>query len=285
MPLAGAALVAALIAAAPAQACDVRKTARVQKPASGTPRPPLIVGDSTMLLATPYLGARGIEADARGCRQLPKGVDLLASRRHAGRLPRVAVLALGANGSIGDGQIRRALRIVGPARVLGLVTPTHPGSGSADAMRRAAARHPDRVLLIDWARHSRGHGRWFAGDGLHVGYEGARAFADLVRRRLDPFFPPRALRVPDAPSAGAKPCGTVLRRGAGLEVLVVRGAARVTCARARGLVRSRSLGGIDGWRYYDWRRAGRRTWTAVLVRRDRRIVVVARPPVRAPAPG
>lgn len=266
-----AVVAAALAGAAPAAACDVKQVARAHENPSRAVRAPLIVGDSTMLLATPYLGARGIEADAQGCRQLDKGIDLLAARRRAGTLPQVAVLALGSNGAIGAAQIRRALRVVGSSRVLGLVTPSRAGSGTAGAMRRAARRHPDRVVLIDWMRFSRGRGGVFAGDGLHVSDRGARVLASFVRRRLAPFFPPRALRVPATPT-GARACGRVGL----LDVLVVRGAERVTCVRARRLARARALAGIAGWRYYDWRHSGRRPWTGVYVRADRRIIVATR---------
>ena len=268
----GAATLAALLSgAAPAAACDARKVARAHEDPGRSLRAPLIVGDSTMLLATPYLAARGIEADARGCRQLAAGVDLLGARRRAGTLPNVAVLALGSNGAISSGQISRALRVIGTSRVLGLVTPARVGSGSAGAMRLAVRRHPDRVVLIDWMRFSRARGGVFAGDGLHVSDRGARVFAGYVRRRLEPFFPPRALRVPRA-AAAAKACG----RARLLDVLVVRGRSRVSCARARALGRARALAGIAGWRYYDWRRSGRRPWSAVYVRADRRIIVVTR---------
>jgi hypothetical protein len=261
-------------ATAQAQACDATRVGRAHRDPGRTVRPPLIVGDSTMLLAAPYLARRGIEADARGCRQLGQGIAILAARRRAGTLPAVAVLALGANGAIGDGAIARALALLGPRRVLGLVTPRRVGAGSAAAMRRAAARHPDRVVLIDWMRFSGGHGGWFAGDGLHVGDAGARAFARFVRHRLAPFLPPRALRVPrSAGAAAARPCGSALHGGRRLTVLVVRGRSRVLCARARALARAHALSGIAGWRYYDWSRSGRRPWSAVYVRRDGRVVV------------
>lgn len=89
---------------------------------------------------------------------------------------RLAVLALGANGAIGGEQISAALRVVGRHRVLGLVTPRN-SPVSAGQMRRAARRHPDQVLLIDWVAFSAGHGAWFAGDGLHVNGAGASALA------------------------------------------------------------------------------------------------------------
>jgi len=62
-----------------------------------TYRPPLVIGDSTMIFAAPLLAGRGFEADAHGCRQFSAGVAMLRARRHAHTLPRVAILALGAN--------------------------------------------------------------------------------------------------------------------------------------------------------------------------------------------
>src|SRR5439155_20367329 len=109
--------------------------------------------------AGPALGAPGFEADARGGRQFAQGVAMLAARRHARTLPPVAILALGANGAIAPGQIASALRIVGPHRVLGLVT-ARRSSVSTGRMHRAAHHRPDRVLLIDWVAFSAGHGGW-----------------------------------------------------------------------------------------------------------------------------
>jgi hypothetical protein len=263
-------------------ACETARHAGARHDAARERRAPLIVGDSTMLLATPYLGRLGIEADARGCRQLGAGIDVLAARRRAHSLPAVAVLALGANGAIGAGAIARALRVVGRYRVLGLVTPSRPGAGSAIAMRRAARRHRGRVVLIDWQAHSRRRGGGlFAGDGLHVSDRGARAFAAFVRRRLEPFAgPPRSLRVPRG-DAGARSCGSLRTRGRALDVLVVRGQPGVLCARARALARADGLRGIAGWRYYDYRRSGRRPWSDVYVRADRRVIVVTRPAAQA----
>src|SRR3954447_22727830 len=168
--------------AGPALACNeaTRSAARHLRPAHG--RPPLIIGDSTMIFAAPFLGGLGFEADAHGCRQFSTGVAMLAGRRHAGTLPRIAILALGANGPIPGSGIRAALRAIGRRRILGLVTPRNLSS-SQTQMRRAAGAHPDRVLLIDWARFSAGHGSWFGGDGLHVNRAGAGAAAPPGRRR------------------------------------------------------------------------------------------------------
>src|SRR3954454_2685612 len=81
-------------------------------------RAPLIIGDSTMIFAAPYLGRRGLEADAKGCRQFGEGVAMLAARRRHHNLPDVAILALGANGPIAQATMARALRVMGKHRVL-----------------------------------------------------------------------------------------------------------------------------------------------------------------------
>lgn len=183
LPALGATAAVSAVAAAPASACGTASRATATRAAQ---RAPLIVGDSTMLLAAPRLGRLGFNADAQGCRQFEAGVAILSARRHAHRLPRLAILALGANGDATAGQIRRALTITGPRRVLGLVTPRNSAPTRA-AMRRAARRHPRRVRLFDWFAHSGGHPSWFAGDGLHVSHAGARAFARFVDRRAGPL--------------------------------------------------------------------------------------------------
>lgn len=273
-----AALAGAGVAASAARAdCGGPKNARPVHHAGRRGRPPLVIGDSTLIFAAPVLGRLGIEAQAQGCRQFGQGIAILAARRHAHTLPAVAVLALGANGPIGAGQIAQALAIMGPRRVLGLVTPRNSATSAAQ-MRRAARRHPDRVLLIDWVAFSAGHGGWFAGDGLHVGYDGASAYAHLIERRIAPYaFPPvRALDLPRT-ARDAKPCGVVHRGGHALTVYVVRGRSRARCARARALVRRPPLRPAPGWRTYDWRRAGDGPWAWVYARADRRVVVAAIP--------
>jgi hypothetical protein len=268
-----AAIGAGLIAPSNANACGTLKHAHAVHHAGGHSRAPLVIGDSTMIFAAPVLGRLGLEADARGCRQFGQGVGILAARRHAHTLPAMAVLALGANGPISAGQISAALRVMGRRRALGLVTPRN-SAGSAGQMRRAARRHPDQVLLIDWAAFSAGHGAWFAGDGLHVNGTGASAFARLIRRSVAPFAfaPVRTLHLPSRAAAG-KPCGVIDRLGHPTRVYVVRGRRRVTCRRARALVRRPRLMPVANWRTYDWRRTGAGPWAWVYARRDRRAIV------------
>jgi hypothetical protein len=231
-------------------------------------RAPLAIGDSTSIYAAPILGRLGVEANAKGCRQFTEGVSLLRARRAAGTLPAVVVLALGANGPVPQRAMEQALSILGPRRILLLVTAKHADARNG-ALRAAARRHPDRVVLVDWVAASAGHPGWFSGDGLHVGQAGATAFAQLIKRSLARFsFPPvRRLRVPRQ-AAATWDCGAV---GRGRRVYLIRG--KATCGRARALARGPATRAPGGWTRFDWRRAHIGPWSWIVERNDHRVVV------------
>jgi hypothetical protein len=152
-------------------------------------RPPLVVGDSTMIFAVPRLAQRGFQANAHGCRQWSEGMALLRQRKASHSLPHLVVMGLGANWVISRGEIEAAVNLLGPKRVLGLIAPLEEGGGTgSDAynVRRAGRRHRNRVKVLDWPRRSAGHGNWFSGDGLHMSYAGADAFARFIAT-LKPF--------------------------------------------------------------------------------------------------
>lgn len=138
---------AALSAAPPARAdgCgSVHEYAARKRVGPG--RPPLAVGDSSMLMALPDLARAGFTANAHGCRDLHEGLALLRARRDAGALPATVVLALGANASIDPRQISSALHLLGRRRRLVLVTPRELGGwAGADArtVRAVGRRCPD----------------------------------------------------------------------------------------------------------------------------------------------
>lgn len=157
-------------------------------------KPPLAVGDSPMLLALTYLADKGFRANARGCRFFDEGLDLIDKLEEKDKLPRLVVIALGANGSITTGQIHDALDIVGKKRILGLVTPRESGGGSssdAEHIRDEAKKHENRIVLLDWVEYSAGHGSWFQPDGLHLTFDGAEAMADLIAKSLKLLPPPK----------------------------------------------------------------------------------------------
>jgi hypothetical protein len=151
------------------------------------PRPPLAIGDSSMLLALPALARVGYKVNARGCRQFAEGLRLLRDARRHHHLPRLVVLALGADASISGGQIQAAKKILGPKRKLGLVTPRELGGGQsndAQVIRNAGQRDPVHVKVLDWVHYSAGHDSWFQPDGLHLTFSGAKAFARLLKKLI-----------------------------------------------------------------------------------------------------
>jgi hypothetical protein len=245
--------------ASSAQACGytVRAAPHGRRPPGH--RNAVVIGDSTLVFAAPLLAHRGLRADAMECRQFSQGLAMLG-----GHLPHLVVLALGANGPVGTGQIGAALRRVGRHRVLGLVTPRNLAS-SAGAMRWMAARHPQRILLMDWRSYSAGQGSWFAGDGLHVNYAGAAAYAAFIAARAAGVIAPPRLTGLHSGRVQRR-CGTVRRGRHRLEVAIVRGARRTNCRNVRALARRPPLTVGGRWRWYDWRPQRRSPWSDVYVR-------------------
>ena len=157
-------------------------------------RTPLVIGDSVLLGAVDHAAAAGYRVDTRGCRQMSEGLDVMRAYRRAGRLPPFVAVFLGANLTISPAEVREALRIAGPRRKLGLVTPRETGgvAGSDAAVIRAAGRrHPKRVVVLDWVAYSAGRSSWFGSDGLHLGHGGADGLARLLRRGYLDAYPLR----------------------------------------------------------------------------------------------
>ena len=151
------------------------------------PRPPLAIGDSSMLLALPALARVGYKANARGCRQFAEGLRLLRDTKRRHHLPHLVVLALGADASVSAGEINQAKKILGPKRKLGLVTPRETGGGEskdAEVIRNAGRRDPVHVKVLDWVHYSAGHTSWFQPDGLHLTFSGAKALARLLKKLI-----------------------------------------------------------------------------------------------------
>jgi hypothetical protein len=189
---AAAALLLVLLGAPAARAgCGGVETASPKHKVAS--RPPLAIGDSSMLLALPALARVGYKANARGCRQFAEGLRLLRQTRRSHQLPRLVVLALGADAAVTGHQINQAKKILGPKRKLGLVTPRELGGGQsndAQVIRNAGQRDPGRVKVLDWVHYSAGHSSWFQPDGLHLTFTGAKAFARLLKKVISLAKPP-----------------------------------------------------------------------------------------------
>src|SRR5579859_2897337 len=114
-------MVGGAIVAAPASAqCGERTTGYPAHWTGGGP-PPLVIGDSVLYEVVPLLTRLGFEADAMVCRQVSQGLALLAQRGSS--LPHLVIFELGTNGLLTEADIDAALRLLGPHRLLGLITP------------------------------------------------------------------------------------------------------------------------------------------------------------------
>ena len=187
-----AGLAAAFLIGAPSAhaACDypvASARATIHAPSSHAKRPPLAIGDSTMVFAVPFLSKLGFDANARVCRGWAEGLDIVRRRKRAGRLPDFVVMALGANSPVRPADVQAALRILGPHRTLGLMTHrTWFGKPGPDTrtIRRLARRYRGRVRLIDWVAYATPHPSWFVIDGLHTNTLGSRKFASYIAGAL-----------------------------------------------------------------------------------------------------
>jgi hypothetical protein len=127
---------------------------------------------------------------------------VIAARARAGTLPDVVVVALGTNWTISMSEIRAGLRLLGPTRVLGMVTPREAGGGASSdqtVIRAAGRRWPERVKVLDWVVYSSGHD--WTWDGMHLKPEGAAAFTRLLSQAFRWPLPGLEMRIDRVPAS------------------------------------------------------------------------------------
>jgi hypothetical protein len=163
---------------------------------AGKGRAPILIGDSTVLLAIPNLAQVGISVNGRGCRGFRESLHIAAKLRDKGHLPHLVLMNGYANGGAGDKLISEALSVISKSHVLGLVTEYnadtgHPPAPDTNILFRAARQHPHRIFVLDWVKYSRSHhaaeptpGAWFLPDLYHPNYTGAAAYATFLSRAL-----------------------------------------------------------------------------------------------------
>jgi peptidoglycan/LPS O-acetylase OafA/YrhL len=161
--------------------------AAVPTPApAGTEYPPTFaLGDSVMAGGADVLAARmgpALSLDAAVGRQLNESAALLRAAADEGRLAQVVVLHLGNNGPFDAAEIDELFAAIGPDRRVVLVTVFVPRRWEGevnDALRAAAARHPNAVLA-DWRAVAVGEPGLLSEDGYHLNPQGAQRYADVV---------------------------------------------------------------------------------------------------------
>jgi hypothetical protein len=160
--------------------------------------PPIIIGDSTVLLPVSNLNAVGYSVNARGCRGFKEAIQVAAKLRRKGKLPHLILMNDYGNGGLNPTLVAEALAVLGKKRVLGLVTEYNADTGrppapDTDMLFKARKQYPHRVLVLDWVKYSRAHhraepklGAWFLPDLFHPNFTGADAYAQFLAGAL-PF--------------------------------------------------------------------------------------------------
>lgn len=117
----------------------------------------------------------------------------------------------------------KAMRTLGVKHVLWVTLRAERQSYLAmnDMIRAAATRNPE-MTVVDWNMYSRSHPDWFQPDGLHLGWEGAKAMATLLHATLvqlgivvEPVVAPKLVVAPTvaAGKAGAAYSARLVVRG------------------------------------------------------------------------
>ncbi|WP_169739864.1 acyltransferase family protein [Actinospica robiniae] len=158
-------------------------------PAAGPPDPVLgeettAVGDSVLLASAEALTARmpGIVIDAKVGRQIYEATDVLEDLAASGRLRHFVVLALGTNGDTTEQTLDEIKRIIGPGRVLVLITVHVPRSWQGtvnDLYVNYVVSHRDS-LLVDWNATISQHPALLWTDDTHPRPSGAQVYANLL---------------------------------------------------------------------------------------------------------
>ena len=142
-----------------------------------------------MVGAREELQRRGVRVNAVLSRQFDDAVGIVRRLQRAGTLRRKLIVHLGTNGILVDPADCNAIsRIAGPNRRVYLVTNTGPTRypevrRTQNRRLAACARRHANTRLLAWYTYSRGHGSWFAGDGMHLTASGQLAYARFVHER------------------------------------------------------------------------------------------------------
>jgi hypothetical protein len=151
------------------------------------------VGDSVMLGAVDALQQKipnlGL-LNAQGSRQPPAATDILRQLRAADHLGDAVVVHVGNNGPFTDEQFDELMQPLAGTRKVLIVNLTVPprvpdpiAIPNNTVLASGAQRYPN-TTLVDWHAASANHPEFFGEDGIHLTFEGAQAYADLVTSYL-----------------------------------------------------------------------------------------------------
>lgn len=148
-----------------------------------------LVGDSVSLISVPALQAAlpGVFVDAEVSRQMSTAPEIITAMRDAGTLRRYVVVSLGTNSTVTERVMEDVVAAVGPDHVLVLVTGSADRSWigpTNDQMRATAERHPENVVVADWAAAVAAQPDVLGKDGVHPAPAGQDLYARTVADAL-----------------------------------------------------------------------------------------------------
>jgi hydrogenase maturation factor len=150
------------------------------------------IGDSVMLGAIDALQQIPNLAlvDVQGSRQPPAALDILRQRLAAGQLGDVVVVHVGNNGPFAAEQFDEMMQVLAGVRkvlVVNMTVPTNvpdPIAVPNNAMLTDEVRRYPNAVLVDWQAEGAGHPEFFGEDGIHLTFQGAQAYAELIAVHL-----------------------------------------------------------------------------------------------------
>jgi hypothetical protein len=180
----------------PAFGCKGVHTAEATTNPNPNGPPPILIGDSTVLLPIPNLNEVGISVNGRGCRGFRESIDVAAKLKRKHRLPHLILMNGYANGGANTKLIAQAVSMLGKSHVLGLLTEYnadtgHPPAPDTGILFKAHKQYPHRIFVMDWVKYSLAHhkaepkaGAWFLPDLFHPNFTGADAYAQFLATAL-----------------------------------------------------------------------------------------------------
>jgi peptidoglycan/LPS O-acetylase OafA/YrhL len=164
-----------------------------------TPPPPpagqgvTAIGDSIMIDADPYLQQLlpGIVVDAQIGQQLTQVAADVGQLKAQGDVGTRLILELGTNGYYSPTQLVALLHALGPMRRIVLVNTreTRPWEQGVNQTIAQVARSYPNTTMVDWYTVSANQPQYFEPDGVHLTPTGARAYASLLARAVQPPTP------------------------------------------------------------------------------------------------
>ncbi len=146
----------------------------------------LLIGDSVAMGATDdfYSAFPGGISDVSVGRQTTESIGIYDTYVNVhGWNGDGVIFALGANGLLYD-SLSTLREMLGPDRPLFVVTVRVPYVSWEEPNNkeiRAFTESSENTYLIDWYGRSEGHGEYFAGDGIHLTYEGSQAYVNGIK--------------------------------------------------------------------------------------------------------